>query len=191
MKYIADLLTLARIVFSVAAMVAILFSNWVLAGVLLIVAGLTDAFDGAAAREWPYSLEDNQRLPWRINPHAWDNLADSILVNSVMLSLIIKIPIWRIIAPVVLIAGGIMLLGLNHFSKRNPRVAEIFDVMLGWTFVLEIFAMLITITIQSVDWWSWAIVVYAIAGIIILVIRWEKATSRPDAAYKKLSKADD
>lgn len=81
MRYIADVLTLMRVLLACIVPVCILHHEWVLALVLFGVAALSDALDGWCARRWPYTPEEEARLPWRrIDHHALDNGPDALML---------------------------------------------------------------------------------------------------------------
>lgn len=188
MMYVADLLTLSRVCMGVFVFIEILQRNWQIAVAVFIVAALTDAVDGAFAKAWPYP--DIQKL-WvplkklREYPHIWDNFADSTLVYITTLGLAIRFSGWYWVVLIQIVAGLIMLISRSMYSKKSPIIAGKIDILLMWAYVLQLFAMLTFMTIQAVEWWPIAAMFYATFGLILLIVRWDKATSRPDAAYWK------
>lgn len=91
MRYLADLLTLSRLILALA-----LFYGCVMhsggpeaAFIIFIVAELTDAFDGTCARKWPFPK--NKTPSYRKYAAKFDMVADVLLVCAQVLFLTVRI----------------------------------------------------------------------------------------------------
>lgn len=176
MRYIADVLTATRLFVAVPLFVLILLDQWKFAMVLLIIAALSDAFDGMAARRWP------PKEHWyRKDPHLFDNAGDSLLFVSVLLGLAIQIrPLWVVLTALVMAGTALIeVLRRNLYAPYAERV----DVIHGWFFAIFLVAMLVQITERATEWWPvWTLIYFVISGAIVAV-KWDRATSRPEGIY--------
>lgn len=186
MKYIADLLTALRVLLAAAVLLAIWQDMWTLAATAFLIGLLTDAFDGIAARMWPYSEEENSRLWWRKDAHKLDNNADLALSGAAMIGLAFSLLVWWQAAMVVALLGAISALiqgVVDHVGPTNPKRAERIDVAHGWLYGTELAAMLLLLTAQATNDWEKFLVVYAIGGFILLWVKWDRVTSRAELNY--------
>ncbi|MBC7512784.1 CDP-alcohol phosphatidyltransferase family protein [Candidatus Saccharibacteria bacterium] len=186
MKYIADGLTALRVFSAAIVLLAIWQGMWTIATLVFIIGLLTDAFDGTAARRWPYSNKENARLWWRKDAHKLDNNADVALSGAAMVGLGFSLLVWWqaviVIAALAALSGVIQLV-VDRTGVNNPKRAERIDVAHGWLYVSELAAMLILLTAQATDDWERFLVVYSIGGFLLLWAKWDRATSRSELTY--------
>ena len=191
MKYIADLLTALRFIAALVTAIAAFSGAWTLALVAFIVGILSDALDGPMARRWPYTAEESARMWWRQrkDPHAWDNNADLVLSTCGLLSVTFGLfdfwPAFFAFIGVALLSGCFLLALEIAARSSRPKLAECIDVAHGWVFGLELMAMLIIMTAQvTSDWQVWAIA-YLALGSMIVITKWDRATSRLEVDYSR------
>lgn len=181
MKYVADLLTISRILLSLAILILIISGLWSLAIILFILAILTDTLDGTIARKWPYSSEENKTFWWRKDPHLLDNTADMVLTLATLIGLIIWSPTtWGLITGGILIGTAILLITIRHLRSHHPVAAERVDVFHGWCFVALLLAMLVAMTINATSQWPYIIIIYGLATIMVIILKWDRVISRPE-----------
>ncbi|RYZ84473.1 MAG: CDP-alcohol phosphatidyltransferase family protein [Proteobacteria bacterium] len=178
MNFIADALTFLRFPAAIGALALILSDQWALAVFVFIVAILSDALDGAAARKWP------PKDRWyRKDPHIFDNAADGLMFYAALSALAFKVSgIWSYALPVSLI-GSIVILVL--IKKLRPSRAERLDVVYGWLYAVLLIAMLIQVTVLAADGLVLVILValYGMVTCVIVVYKWERVKSRPEVVY--------
>ncbi len=184
MKYIADALTMLRWLCAAVVLLAGLFGNWDVALAVFIFGILSDAFDGPAARRWPYTDQENARCWWRKDPHAFDNTADLMLSGAGMIGLSLHYLVWWQAALVVAGLGALSFVIqtiVDHVGPTNPRLAERIDVAHGWLFGAELIVMLVIMTLLASATWLWPF--YAGAGAFLLWFKWDRITSRSELTY--------
>ncbi len=178
MRNIADALTFFRFPAAVAVFALGWFDQWGAAMVVFILAILSDACDGIAARRWP------PKDRWyRRNPHDFDNAADSLLFFAAMIALTIKVfPLWLIVT-LVSAVGSVVFLFL--IAKMRPSIAEKLDVVFGWCFGTLLFAMLCQITLLAFSnaWGGYLCAIYLLAVPFLVYFKWDRITSRPEVIY--------
>ncbi len=90
MRYLADLLTLSRLLLGIALFILAFFDvpaeN---AFIIFIVAELTDAFDGTCARKWPFPK--NKTPKYRKYAAKFDMVADVMLAGAHVLFLTLRV----------------------------------------------------------------------------------------------------
>ena len=87
MRYLADLLTLTRLILAVTLLVLdITGTTAEVAFIIFIIAELTDAFDGTCARKWPFPKDKTPR--YRKYAAKFDMFADVILCGAQVLFVI-------------------------------------------------------------------------------------------------------
>lgn len=177
-KYIADVLSGLRLVLAFAIAPAILLQLWPLATLMFLVALLTDAVDGIAARRWPYPTDEHHW--WRFDPHLTDNIPDGALAFAVPVWLAIDQPLWWWVIGIVVIGTAAFLFLISYVGKFNPVWAEKIDVTYGWTYATLLAAILITLTVHATDRWLVVVFIYLAGGVWILVTKWDRATTRPE-----------
>lgn len=90
MKYLADLLTLARFVLAIVLLVlAFIGGSAESAFIIFLVAVLTDAFDGTCARKWPFPK--NKTPKYRKYAAKYDMLADVLLAAAQVLFVTLQV----------------------------------------------------------------------------------------------------
>ena len=178
MSFIADALTFFRFPAAVAIFAAILTDHWLLAMIVLILAILSDALDGIAARRWP----PNDRW-YRKDSHVFDNAGDLTLFVGTIAALAIQVqPLWIVIT-VIAIVGSIPIEIFK--AKLRPLFAERVDVFHGWCFGAQLAAMLVQVTVVATNRFAATVLIWAYfaATIIIVVKKWDRMTSRREVAY--------
>ncbi len=189
MKYIADLLTALRFVGAGVVGYASWQGLWVLALVAFIVGILSDAFDGPAARRWPHSPADNARLPWRKDPHAFDNAADLALSTAGLLGLTfsqLSVELASLLVVAVALVSVAFVRSVEAYkSAGKPKVAEKIDVAHGFVYGAELAAMLVAMTVLATDAWSILVIVYVVAALPLLWFKRDRITSRREVDYSR------
>lgn len=188
LKYVADALTGVRFVSAIVVFWAGMSQLWDVAMVTFIIGILSDALDGPAARKWPYTPEENQRLVWRRkDPHMWDNAADFALMTGGLVAITFGLlSFWQAVS----ICAGTALLSVclvvaleGAAHRQQPKLAEWIDVAHGWVFGLELAVVLMVMTIQATDWWFVWLVIYGVAALLLVRFKWDRVTSRPEVSY--------
>lgn len=106
MRYLADLLTLTRLILAVTLLVLdITGTPAEVAFIIFIIAELTDAFDGTCARKWPFYK--NKTPKYRKHAAKFDMFADVILYGAQILFVINQVnrPVGLAIATYYLISS--------------------------------------------------------------------------------------
>lgn len=91
MRYLADLLTLARVILAAAMLFfcVIHSAGPELAFILFLAAELTDAFDGTCARKWPFPKDKTPK--YRKYAAKFDMFADVFLTGTQILFLTVRV----------------------------------------------------------------------------------------------------
>jgi len=181
MQYIADSLTFMRLLLAFIVPGCVLQHQWLLALVLFAMAALSDALDGWCARRWPYTPEQEARLPWRrIDHHALDNGPDTLMVVLAAASLAFTIDYWWMLALLIYGVGALFFVAVQMFIRQgNARVAEVTDVLFGYWFVVNIGMVVLEIAYRAdVMMWTLALGLGALA--VLLPLKWERVVSRPE-----------
>ena len=119
---------------------------------MFVVALLTDALDGVAARRWPYPTDEQHW--WRKDPHLIDNIPDGALTFAVLIWLAIDSPLWWWVIAVVIIGTGAILFLISFIGRYSAVAAEKIDVVYGWTYAAVLVGMLMAMTVNSSGFWS-------------------------------------
>lgn len=189
MKYLADLLTVLRFVAAGVTAWLLIQDRWSWAAVSFGLGLLSDAFDGMAARRWPYSDAEAARLPWRKHPHALDNAADLALSSAGLVGLSLSLlPLWQAIGLLTGVAG-VSLVFVIHVNimidEGRPEAAEKTDVVHGFVYGIELVAMLVIMTVLATPAWPFIVTLYAMCGIPLLWMKRDRLTSRPEVDYRR------
>ena len=185
MKYLADILTATRVVMAFASGWAILTQQWLLAIIFMSIAALSDVLDGYCARRWPYSAEDEQRLPWRrIDPHTLDNVPDLLMQVVSMIALAVVLPYWWWINLIFYVIGAAFFVSVELLARAGKvRAAETTDVVFGWWYGLGIVAIIAELTFRI--GWPWLLVALELITIaLIITFKWDRATTRPETRVR-------
>ena len=180
-RYLADLLTLLRLVLAWVVIVAILRDSWSLALGAMVAAVLSDALDGPCARRWPYTEEQTARLPWRkIDHHMLDNIPDGLMVLLAVVGLISSVPYWLGIAALIYVVSTVFFVAVQLLIRKGkPTAAERVDVVYGWWFALNLAAILAELSYRA-GYLSVAIVVGSIVAVPLLWYKRDRALTRPE-----------
>lgn len=120
-----------------------------LAGILFIVASITDFIDGFLARRWNV-ISDFGKL--------WDPIADKILVNSSLFSLsaIELLPIW---IPILILTRDIIIDGLRMWSSSKKVIvpANIWGKIKTFVMMIGILYLIFFGVKLNNDYYFWAI----------------------------------
>ena len=191
MNKVADALTLFRLFSAPVLLALLLCGQWQAAMVLFIVAILSDAFDGLAARRWP-----PKEHRFRKDPHAFDNAADGALSVLAVAGLLGRVFLawlndwaeatlfvgWAIAAVLILLVTGVFLFLVGQLV---PASAEKVDVLHGFFYGILLLATLSQITILATTGAAtamWACLIGA-ATVAICFVKWDRLTSRPEVTY--------
>lgn len=192
MKYLADVLTFSRIVSAVGLLVWGLLDwlgavnvNYSVALYIAMAAFLSDAFDGYAARRWPYTDEERAKIFWHRNEatsHAFDNLGDSLLYFSVVLLLTVNGTIHWMVGPILVILSAAIIATIEYLhKKRRSPWAERLDVAFGWTFGGTLtLGLVLMVRVASPDYWWVVVAAGAVFGAFIVWLKWDRIMNRPE-----------
>lgn len=190
MKYLADLLTLLRFICAGVVGIAAWQNNWKLALVAFAIGILSDAFDGPAARHWPYTESENKSKPWRRDPHVFDNMADLSLSTAGFVGLTLTqlslLQAGLVLASIALLFVYFVQMVEWYARHGRPDMAEKFDVAHGFVYGAELAAMLIIITALAMPyWWPVAALAYMPLGLCLLWFKRDRITSRAEVDYSR------
>jgi len=190
MQYIADSLTFLRLLLAFAVPSCILQHEWLAALVLFAVAVLSDALDGWFARRWPYTPEQEARLPWRrIDHHALDNGPDTLMVVFAALALALTISYWWMLALLIYAVGALFFAAVQLFIRQGKaKVAEAVDVLFGYWFVVNI-GMVVMEMAYRADVMMWTLGIGLATLAVLLPLKWERAVSRPETREAAMKRA--
>lgn len=177
--YIADALTFSRIFAAIPLFLLIWMEYWTVATIVFIIAILSDAVDGPAARRWP-----PKEHAYRRDSHVFDNIGDSLMFAAVIGGLALQIrPIWGWILAVVIV--GSVLIEIPK-QKLAHLYAERVDVFHGWCFCIFLLAMLIQLTERAFgeQLWKPLSFVYVCIALVLVRLKWDRATKRKEVKYK-------
>jgi phosphatidylglycerophosphate synthase len=183
-KYLADGLSALRVVLAICNVYPILYGIWPLATIMFLVAMLTDALDGAAARRWPYPPEEKHW--WRRSTRLIENFADCTLTFANLIWLALTNPFWWWVILASVVVAALVLVMISVVGKRNPVAAEKIDVVYGWLSVALMASMLITMTVKATTHWPIVLAFYAVVGLVVLITKWDRATTRPETRERYL-----
>jgi len=184
MKYAADFLTALKAVLAIVVLFTIGPHAWAILAGLIIAIGLCDAFDGIAARTWPYTAAESARLPWRRDPHVWDQIPNGIACATILIALSIMAPALGVPLAVVTILGTVgFQWAIGHYGNIDPKLAEHIDVTYGWTWSGVLLTAASMATVMATPHWSGPLAAYTAGAIILISIKWDRATSRKEVVY--------
>jgi hypothetical protein len=189
MRYIADCLTALKGLLAFAVPFTIIGHTWWVLAVLIIAIGLCDAFDGIAARRWPYTAFESASKFWRRpdDGHTWDQIPNGVACVTILATLCVMAPWWGIPLSIVVVIGTILFQGgINRNKGVNPKKAELIDVIYGWTWTIVLFLTASFATYRATTSWTfWVFAVYFLGALGLLLLKQDRATSRPEVDYTK------
>lgn len=190
MKYLADVLTFSRLGLSVWlliwAIMDLLGNAQVNYAVVFIVAGyafLSDALDGIFARRYPYTEEEQKKLFYRKDAHAFDNSGDLLLYLALAFSLAAHNTIWLWLLGGAMAVSLVLIVTIETLFKRKSPLAEKIDVIFGWMFGLTLSAMLVVVVVLGFpNNWGWLQIIIGAMLITAVLIpsKWDRLTTRPE-----------
>ncbi len=186
MRYIADILTLFRLIAGLVIVYLIAANNLPAATILFAAGILSDAVDGMIARRWPYSEQQEKRLLWRRDASIWDNLADATLVGCTFVAFGITELSWLVLAfliATVIVSTIFFVWAISAQKRKNLKRAKALDITYRWVFGAELVGLLVWMTVLASDAWMWWLLVYAAAGVALLYLKWDHATFKDDPTY--------
>lgn len=175
-KYIADQLTLSRVILGCVVLVSLVKGMWLTANVMLLVGALTDALDGEAARRWPFPASEQHW--WRKKPEMNDLVADGVLVFGTLIGLAIASPIWWILDGAIVLGTIVFLYVITYFQTRDPKLAGQIALLHRWS-SFAVYAVIFVYMAPKATghWWPLALVVYAFFAAFLLYFKWDRAKS--------------
>ena len=192
LRYVGDILTASRIVISIGLVVWSFLGfvdesviNYRVALWLAVYSFLSDALDGIAARRWPYSDEERQRIPWHRSPelsHAFDNAGDSLLYLATGLVLATHDRVWLLIVGIALGGALTIFIVIENLARRRSPWAETVDVIFGWLFGTTFGTMVIALAIVALpsNVWPWVVSAGCVVAIAFIPFKWDRLTTRPE-----------
>lgn len=192
LKYLADGLTFSRIVISAGLVVWSLLDlankaavNYRIALVLVVYAFLSDALDGIAARRWPYSDEEREKIPWHKSielSHTFDNAGDSLLYLSVGIVLATSNLIWLLVVGVALVGAVGIFVVIEYLARHWSPWAETVDVVFGWLFGVTLGTMVIALAVTALpsSIWPWTVGGGLVVAAAFIPFKWDRLTTRPE-----------
>ena len=185
MRYLADILTLARFVLALVLFGLIFFDGTVEAAfVIFLVAVLTDAFDGTCARKWPFKKSTE---PWyRKYAAKYDMLADVLLATAQVLFLAVQVNL--VVGMVIIvyylissIGGDLLVYGkiLGHpddcskksLMRRNFALAKKIILTRRYLYALCL-GVVNAMILFATDWLLWIKIALFALGCLIFVFVW-------------------
>jgi phosphatidylglycerophosphate synthase len=159
--------------------------GWEAATVLYIAGGLSDVFDGPAARRWPQSNIVVSAFRWIIDPEAWDSLGDCVYLYCAMAAITVYTIFWLhnwttpIILAIMLAIGYPLLVYHNKFKDSPDKRLSILSIRLngglGAAYFIQSFYVLEVFTYLGFNQWFTVLsYVYVIVAIVIILSKWDK-----------------
>lgn len=185
MKYLADLLTLARLILSIILItMAFVGGAPEAAFIIFLVAELTDAFDGTCARKWPFPKDKTPK--YRKYAAKFDMIADVLLTGGQVLFLTLQV---NQIAGIIImvyyfissVGGDLLVYGkiLGHpddctpgsLARRNFPLAK--KIILTRRYIFALCLGVVSLFILFATNWS-DLVKYSLVGFgcLIFVFAW-------------------
>ena len=197
MKYhLADTLTVSRIIIAILAAFAILRGEWSVAVWLVMVGGLTDAFDGMLARKWKLPASKRFYGSW-MTPKDFDERADGIfcavLVFAPAARLIVAnlndwsdggVSFWFSV-PLLIVECFLTPFFILATQKLNKVDAFEIDIVHGWYCAALMFGSLVLVTWMAYDGHVFALLLMTFAAAMswLVILKRDRATSRPGVVY--------
>ena len=184
-KYLADILTLMRLILSTAMIVLAITGGAVSASfVMFVLAELTDSFDGTCAKRWPFPAGKEPK--YRKYAVKYDMFADMLLWFAAVLTLTLRI---NLAAGLIVMFGTAIICGLielivygrafGHPNNCSPRslcarnfvVAKRIIMMRRW-FYLATIVMVAAWILVAAEWSELVKIIVFASGLLILVFLW-------------------
>lgn len=185
-KYLADVLTLMRIILAVSLIVlAVNGAGTVGMGLIIfILAELTDAFDGTCSRKWPFPAGKVPR--YRKYAVKYDMLADALLWFAAVLFFTLRIDLVVgvvILISVAVICGVIELIiygklfghpdnaTKNSLCRKNFKLAKKIVMARRWFYLTTIFVVAGWMLVVA-EWPMGAKIAVVVVGALISIFLW-------------------
>ena len=141
---IPNTLTILRIIFIIPFVIAVSKNNYVLAGIVLVISGVSDLFDGIIARKYGQITRIGKML---------DPMADKLTLMAVMICFGIKFPkifpfmILLIVKEVLMLVAGAMM--LNY--KLTPPAARWYGKISTAIFYVSVITIILLKAVWNID----------------------------------------
>ena len=112
LRTIPNILSMFRIVLIIPFVIFFLNRNYIPATVMIVLSGLSDAFDGFIARKFNQVTDIGKLL---------DPLADKLTLIAIMICLMILFPIVTPIVVILIIKDLLMMIGASQLLKKNIK----------------------------------------------------------------------
>lgn len=111
-KTIPNLLSLLRIILIIPFIIFFLKGNYIAAAVVIIISGLSDAFDGFIARKFNQITDLGKML---------DPLADKLTLIAIMICIVILFPIVLPVVIILILKDVVMMIGASVLLKDDIK----------------------------------------------------------------------
>lgn len=179
-KYLADFLTLARLILAISLIIIAFTNSPIVSGFLIFVFGeLTDAFDGTCASKWPFPK--NKVPKYRKYAAKYDMIADASIIIAMLIFFIMRINLvfglalglgYGIIAIIIdlIVYGKIM----GHPDDFKPGSLSAKNFLLAKKIILArrmvYLTLIATITIWTLYASEWQLIAKNIIMIIAVIM---------------------
>ena len=184
-KYLADLLTLLRLIISLVLLAMAFFGGEIgIAFILFILGELTDAFDGTCATKWPFPK--NHTPKYRKYAAKYDMFTDILLIVAMMLFFLMRVNL--VVGLTVGVSYGILALIIDlivygkimgHPDDAKPNSLMLKNFPLAKKIILARRALYIFIivlisawTLYATSWPTSIKIAILLASLIISIFLW-------------------
>lgn len=112
LKTVPNLLSMLRILLIIPFVFFFLSGNYIMAAVMIIISGISDALDGFIARKFNQITEIGKML---------DPLADKLTLIAIMICIVILFPIVLPVVVILIIKDVMMMIGASILLKKNIK----------------------------------------------------------------------
>ena len=202
MRYLADILTLTRLILATTLLVLdITGTSAEVAFMIFIAAELTDAFDGTCARKWPFPK--NKTPKYRKYAAKFDMFSDVILCGAQVLFVINQVnqPVGLAIATYYLVSsigGDLLVYGklLGHpddctkhsLARRNFPLAK--KIILARRYLYALCLGIVNAIILFATSWSTPVKIAFFSANAVTTFLVTPSISKPNSRKKKVNLAE-